>query len=53
MGSNAEELAAISEETNATSMQIVSKVSEIHKITETGSEIAIHTEEKSKKVFNV
>ncbi len=49
VGSNAEELAAISEETNATSMQIVSKVSEIHKITETGSEIAIHTEEKSKE----
>ena len=49
VGSNAEELAAISEETSATSMQIVSKVSEIHKITATGSEIAINTEEKSKE----
>ena len=49
VGNNAEELAAISEETSSTSMQIVSKVAEIHKITETGSEVAIHTEEKSKE----
>lgn len=49
VGNNAEELAAISEQTSATSMQIVSKVAEIHKITETGSEVAIHTEEKSKE----
>ncbi len=49
VGNNAEELAAISEETSATSMEIVSKVSEIHKITETGSEIAINTEGKSKE----
>ena len=49
VGNNAEELAAISEETSATSIQIVSKVSEIHKITATGSEIAINTEEKSKE----
>lgn len=44
---NAEELAAISEETNATTIQIVSMVEEIHKITKTSSEIAIETEEKS------
>lgn len=49
VGSNAEELAAISLETSAKSNQIVSKVTEIHKITETGSEIAINTEEKSKE----
>lgn len=49
VGNNAEELAAISQETSATSSQMVGKVSQIHKITETGSEIAIHTEEKSKE----
>ena len=46
---NAKELAAVSEETSATSLQIVSRVSAIHKITETGSKIAISTEEKSKE----
>ena len=49
VNNNAAQLAAISEETSATSVQIVNKVSEIHQITETGSEIAIKTEEKSKE----
>ncbi|RID84114.1 globin-coupled sensor protein [Peribacillus asahii] len=49
VNNNAAQLAAISEETSATSVQIVNKVSDIHQITETGSKIAIKTEEKSKE----
>nr|WP_232732331.1 globin-coupled sensor protein [Bacillus sp. mrc49] len=44
---NAEELAAISEETSSATQLMANKVSEIHGFTEKGSEIAIQAEGKS------
>lgn len=44
---NAEELAAISEETSSATQLMANKVVEIHDVTQKGSEIAIHAEGKS------
>lgn len=44
---NAEELAAISEETSSATQLMANKVIEIHDFTQKGSEIAIHAEGKS------
>ncbi|MDM5358819.1 globin-coupled sensor protein [Peribacillus sp. ACCC06369] len=44
---NAEELAAISEETSSATQLMANKVVEIHNFTQKGSEIAIHAEGKS------
>lgn len=45
---NAEELAAISEQTSSATQEIARKIDEIHSFTEKGSEAAIHAENKSK-----
>ncbi|MGG4267508.1 protoglobin domain-containing protein [Peribacillus simplex] len=44
---NAEELAAISQETSSATQLMANKVVEIHRFTQTGSDIAIEAEEKS------
>lgn len=45
---NAEDLAAISEQTSAGTQEIVVKIHEIHSFTEKGSDAAIHAETKSR-----
>ncbi|WP_078545795.1 methyl-accepting chemotaxis protein [Litchfieldia alkalitelluris] len=46
---NAEELAAISEETSSAIQEIAGKSQEIKELTDIGSEIAVNTEDKSKE----
>ncbi|RFU64206.1 globin-coupled sensor protein [Bacillus sp. V59.32b] len=45
---NAEDLAAISEQTSAGAQEIVAKINEIHSFTEKGSEAALNAETKSR-----
>ena len=46
---NTQELAAVSEETNAATQEIQNKINEIQSLTEVGSDIAIDTVQKSKE----